>query len=319
MNQFTPIQIKYTEFANVNISGLINAIGALPDYWTLNNRGHREFRSESELYCTNKSDKLGVNAGILYLYLHILGPQKDGKVTLFLDDAVNYTHRSKRTVSNNLKTLQRKGYIYITPGALDDTYTIYITHYKYNAFAKSDSRYGYIVLSKDTLDSIVEIKDINTFRFAVRGLLNQVPGKQNSGMCDGCTYKEIKTMFPGYILKTKVLDLMQNKSIKQLFNISASESLKYFKIRPKTICDALALKKKRLSVHITAVKKIFSSMNLKYTNNIFKLSDSEIRDVGYLLFQYSTNEIKQAANRMFANYTRPEVKSVPALIRTLII
>ena len=318
MNQFTTIPINYTDFANVNISGLINAIGALPDYWFINKRGQREFRSEQTLYSTNKKDKLGVNAIILYLYLHILGPQKDGKITLFLDDALKYTNRSRRTLLNNLTTLQNKGYVHILPGVLEDTYTIYITHYKYNAFAKSDSRYGYIVMSKDTLDSLIEIKDINTLRFAVRGLLNQVPGKQNNGICDGCTYKEIKTLFPGYVLKKTIINLMQDTVVKKLFKISASESLKYFKIHANAVCDALTLKKKRLAANMDIAKTIFKSMNLKYINNTYKLSNSELRDIGYLLFQYSANSIKQDVSRMFANYTRTEVNSVPALIRTLI-
>ena len=319
MNQFPQIQTKYAEFANVNISGLINAIGALPDYWAINSRGTREFRSETELYHAKRENRLGVNAAILYLYLHILGPKKDGKVTLLLDEAAKYTGRSKRTVSNNLLSLQNKGYICIAPGALDDIYTIYITHYKYNEFVKQDIRLGFIVLSKSTLDSLVKVKDINTFRFAIRGLLNQVPGKQNNGLCNGCTYKEIKTLFPGYMLKSKVLDLMQSKVIKQLFNISASESLKYFKIKANEMCDALTLKQQQLVKHIETVKEIFKSLNLKYETNTFKLSKTELRDTGYLLFQYSVNDIKQAAARLFVNYTRKTVRSVPALLRSLII
>lgn len=319
MQNFKLLKTEYVSYANVSISGLLNAVGVQPDRWAINTRGTRVFLSESNIYNADRTKMLNANCGLLYLYLHMLGPNAYSKVTLVLEEASRCLKRSQRTVYNNLCILRRKGYINFIEGALDGTYDIFIEYYDDNKFAGKEPGKGFIVVSKDVFDKLICIRDVNTFRFAIRGLLNQVPGKQSNGLNTGCTIKEIKPFFPSYASKKFILNVMGSEAITNIFNISASKSLNYFKVSIKGVYDALTLKRKKLLDVEQEIKRTFDSMNAKYPQNKFLPTQQELRDLSKISLQKPITGIKQAIGKLFANYTRQTVKNMPALVRTLII
>lgn len=313
MNQELKImKPRYSSSVNVNMKSLINAIGHQRIHYNITSGGRPELIDESEIF--GSESILHTNSLLLYLYLHFLGPSSDATVLLDVQEASDFLGKTTRTIINNLKLLRKKGYINFEPGLLDGTYDVFLEYYSDNGLKKSQGGSGYIVLDRKVMDKLITFKKINPLRFAIRTLLNNVPGKQNFGMSTGCTMKELRYIFPTYTQRHDVLDILKDKTINELFSIRFGRTMNYLKVRVVDLYDSSAIRLKQLSDTRKKLKELFMSFNLKYPDNNFNPSNEELKNISNITLNYPYSSLKRAIERLYIYRKRSDIKNLPAYL-----
>lgn len=306
------INTNYSKIANISIKAIVNAIGKQPNYAKQNTNGTLTYVNESNAF--GAGEKLTRNAILTYSYLHFLNPNSNAHVLLDEAEAMSFLGLSKRTLRNNLGVLERRNYIRFVEGILDGTYDIYIEYYEENGLKASESGRGYLALPFTTFKSLLNLKTLNKLRFALRSLIDTVPGKQQIGLHDGCTLTSLLRCFPSYTRKKDLLNLFADQTLNKLLDIKVSVSYKYCTVRLKNPVDPKAElvenTKRKLS-------SLFTSLNLKHPENQFVPTAKELLDISKIAFRQPMQAIEAAIRKLYYNYSRDTVKNLPALIRTL--
>lgn len=315
MQELDYIIPQYADFANISIKALVNAIGKRANYAIENADGTRTYINETNAFGTG--EKLYGNAILLYMYLHFLGPNDNAHVLLDITEASGYLNLSTRTIKNNLNILRRKGYINYVNGVLYGTYDIFIEYYSENSLNAASGGRGYISVKGDTFRKLITIQKTNKLRFAIRGLLNSIPGKQNMGLASGCAIKDLMHIFPSYTKRKDVFAFFTDTDIKDLFSIKVSHSLSYCKIIVKASFDSCSLKVKHLEDAKKKVKDLFRSLEIKHKNNQFKPTSKEINDISKISLRIPLAQVETAIRKLYYAYSRDTIKNLPGLIRVL--
>lgn len=306
------IKPRYSSSVNVNTKALVNAIGHQRIHYNITAGGRPELIDESEIF--GSESILHTNSLLLYLYLHFLSPSSDATVLMDVQEAANFLGKTTRTIINNLKLLRKKGYINFEPGLLDGTYDVFIEYYSDNGMKKTQGGSGYIVLDRKVMDKLITFKTINPLRFAIRALLNNVPGKQNFGMSTGCTMKELRCIFPTYTQRHDVLTILKDKTINELFSIRFGRTLNYLKIRVVDLYDSTAIRLKQLADTRKKLKELFTSLDLKYPDNKFNPSSEEIKNISNITLNYPYATLTRAIERLYNYRRRSDIKNLPGYL-----
>lgn len=315
MQELDYIIPQYVNFANINIKALVNAVGKQSNYTIENADGTISYINELNAF--GIGEKLHANSLLLYIYLHFLGPNNNAHVLLDIVEASNFLNMSVRTLRNNLRILRRKGYINYINGILDDTYDIFIEYYQENNLNAISGGRGYISMTKNTFISLIAIHGTNKLRFAIRALLNDVPGKQNMGFSSGCSMKDLKRIFPSYTKKKEILNILSDTNIKRLFDIKVSRSMSYCQVIVKDNFSSHALKDELLKTAHQKIKQTFQSLEIKHQHNQFNPTAKELNDICKISLRTPLKQIETAIHKLYYNYSRATVKNLPGLIRVL--
>lgn len=304
---------KLASYANVNIKALVNAVGHRPTH-KLTVNGKIVYINEKNAFGSEAILKR--NALLLYIYLHFLKPDDNAHVLLDLTAAAKELQLSKRTILHNLSLLNKKNYIRYCEGLLEDTYDIHLEYYNLNGLEAKQGGRGYLVMSLANLKQLTSLKSINQTRFVLRGFLNEVPGKQNMRMENGCNINMLRQMFPSYTQLKDIFNILSDKMINTIFDIGVAESRKYVKIKLKTN-SAEKQRNEQLNKTIKNITMHFKSMNAKYPDNTFNPSSKEITDIAKITYKYPVELVKQAIQRVYLQYNKDNVSNLPALTRSI--
>ena len=310
------IKPRLATSVNVNIRALVKAVGIRPNYKEYDSN-KKIIRYINEKNAFGEGIALNRNAIFLYIYLHFLNVNSNAHTVLDIYEASQYLSIPKRTILYNMRVLNQKGYIRFCEGDLAGTYHIFIDYYADNSLSASNGGSGFIIITKSIFDKLRTLKTINSLRFAIRGLMNELPGKQNMGTKTGCNFDKLKTMFPSYIQLKEIYRILTNSTIKAMFDIAIAPSGKYIRIDASKTIDP---RKERQKIYATAEKEIrgfFDSMNLKHTDNQIHPNDKEFRDISKIALRVPMEYITAAVNQIFANQNGTPIRNLPAYIRTL--
>lgn len=305
----------YPKTANISITSLVNAIGKQPQYSVEHTDGSRCYVNETNAF--GSGEKLKTNAILLYIYIHFLSPDQNARARIDLSEASDYLSMSKRTLLNNLRILVHRGYICCVEGILEGTYDILIESYHTNGYTAKNGGRGYLTITAETFAHILTIRHINELRFAIRGLLNSVPGKQNCGLANGCSFRVIKGFFPTYTKRKDILEIMSSTNLNSLFDISLAKSLKYCTVKVRNDFDAHMLKNKIVADAQPKILKRFESLNAKHPDNQFNPTASELKDICNICLREPLERVLSAITRIYYSHTRSDISNLPAYIRTL--
>lgn len=305
----------YSKTASISITSLVNAIGKRPQYSVEREDGSRCYVNEKNAF--GSGEKLKTNAILLYIYIHFLSPDQNARTRIDLFEASDYLSMPKRTLLNNLRILVRRGYICCVEGVLEGTYDILIESYSANGDTAKNGGRGYLTMTTETFAQIRTIRRINELRFAIRGLLNSVPGKQNCGLANGCPFSVLKGFFPTYTKRKDILEIMSSTKLNSLFDISLAKSMKYCAVKVRDDFDARMLKNKIVADVQPKILKRFESLNAKYPDNQFNPTASELKDICNICLREPLERVLSAIARIYYSHTRSEIKNLPAYIRTL--
>jgi hypothetical protein len=218
----------------------------------------------------------------LYLLLHFFANANDGVTGMLnLDQLAQLTHRTVKTIIDALKRLQagnlvsilehpQKGYVIVQIVGVQDMY-----------MRRGAGGQGYIVCSKDTINTILSCKTINPLRTTLMALLQFNLGSVSSADVNidaKISLKDLSKCFPqsarpvdirracddeglfGQMLKRTETDLKQSLGVQ---------------VRPQ-----YNDKKKKRQRKIEAATKI--TMEIKTLNDIIKTTNTTIAESGHL-------------------------------------
>ena len=309
------IKQNYALSVNVSIAALVNASGRQDNYVRENINGSKTYINETNAF--GSGERLKFNSIILYIYLHFLGPNQNAHVLIDIDEASRYLSISKRTILNNLNILYRKEYIAFTEGILEGTYDVFLEYYSDNGVKASNSGRGYLAISQEIFQNLLKLRNTNMLRLALRSCLSTIPGKQNIGMETGCTLSSIKRLFPSYVKRKDIFEMFSNKLIQRILDIKVALSKKYCTIKVKTSYNPTNKRNSIITDAQSKLSSLFESLNLKHPYNQFKPDGKEMVDISKIALRVPLKSIETAIRKLYYNYTRAEVKNLPALIRTL--
>lgn len=315
MSSISLIKPRLSSSVNISIEALVKAVGMRPNCVDVIDNKIVYINEHNAFGCESTLNR---NALLLYMYLHFLDVNSEAHCVLDLYQAHKYLDLPERTILNNLRILSRKDYICFCPGVLDGTYDIFINYYTTKALPAKAGGKGFIVLSKILLDKIKKLPGINELRFAVRGFMNKIPGKQNMKLSDGCNMSKLKTMFPTYTQVKDIIKVMSNDVINSIFKINRSESSKYFKIRLLETYDAYAEKRKQFAKTEKQIRDYFGILNSEFAPKAVTINptDRQFKDMSKISSTCSIDSIKLAIKQIFTNFEFiSPIHNLPGLVR----
>ena len=216
-----------------------------------------------------------------------------------------------------MKILNRKGYLRFCEGDLSGTYHIFIDFYTDNNLPASRGGSGFITLTRNIFDKLRTLKTINALRFAIRGLMDQFPGKQNVGTSTGCDLSKLKTVFPSYTQVKDIYKILSNSTIKEMFDIAIAASGKYIKINATKSFDPRKERQELIAKSEKKIREFFDSMNLKYPDDQIHPNNKEFHDIGKIALRIPLDSITMAIKQVYVNNNGTPIRNLPAYIRTL--
>ncbi len=310
------IKPRLATSVNVNIRALVKAVGIRPNY-TEYNYDTKSIKYINEKNAFGDGIALNKNAILLYMYLHFLNVNANAHAVLDIYEASKYLSISERTVIHNMKILNHKGYLRFCEGDLSGTYHIFIDYYADNNLPASRGGSGFITLTRNIFDKLRTLRTINALRFAIRGLMDQFPGKQNVGTSTGCDLSKLKTVFPSYTQVKDIYKILSNSTIKEMFDIAIAASGKYIKINATKSFDPRKERQELIAKSEKKIREFFDSMNLKYPDDQIHPSKKEFHDIGKIALRIPLDNITMAIKQVYVNNNGTPIRNLPAYIRTL--
>ncbi|MDO5381282.1 MAG: hypothetical protein Q4F06_00975, partial [Eubacteriales bacterium] len=172
------------------------------------------------------------NALKLLLLLHFFHPDRFGIMkNLDVRTFAEKLHCNIKTIWNNLEILKRFTYISYSK---TDTYTITLILNDYENYylpANKNGR-GFLVLSKDLMDKIIEVDSLVTLRIFLRELISlDEPALKGIVSIDHKTIKEIRHMLPSYCKPCIIKKSVVKPS--EIFDVTVNDKSITFEINTK--------------------------------------------------------------------------------------
>lgn len=312
------IEQEYNVDASVSIKAIVNAVGKQSNYTVQRANGTIEYINEKNAFGDNC--KLNKNAIILYIYLHYLNPNQNAHVLLDIAEACDFLKMSERTVLNNLRILQRSGYIMYVSGILEGTYDIFIEFYTENGNTASQSGRGFVTIPLTLFNEIKVLNGLNKVRLALRSVINAFPGKQNSGLETGCSFSSLRRLFPVSTKKKDIINILEDTSLNKILKVEVSKALNYCKVKVKDTmhpASAASSKHKIAESALKNIRNLFKSLDIKHEQNQMRPTEKELRDISKITYRIPLQKVETAIRKVYYSYERSAIKNLPALIRSL--
>lgn len=157
-----------------------------------------KYINEKNMY-GNKPRLKSVAMKLLLLY-HFLSPDENGIIRSINPKSVaKYLQCHVRTIKNANAVLQKYDYImYCNDGLLSHSITVRIIGYDSYALPADKGGRGYATFSKDFLEELVKIKDINQLRILIRAALEADTKRNTQDIIIKENYSTLQGFLPGY-------------------------------------------------------------------------------------------------------------------------
>lgn len=184
------------------------------------------FYTETKVVYRNEKSRYGYkpplkrNALVLYLYLHFLNPDANGYVaSLEESEAAAVLGCSERTVENNMRLLQRNGYVAFAGTQIPGRLQVFITDYG-KAFLKAEEGgRGYLRISRELFESLSALPDVNSLRLALRTYAEESMTEMRQGRTSEKSVGEVKSRLPEYVTKKKLREILESEKFSSMFEV----------------------------------------------------------------------------------------------------
>ncbi len=216
-----------------------------------------------------------------------------------------------KTVRNNNKRLAELNYIYFTKISSDRFNVLLLDYNKYHLPANEGGR-GYIVMSSETLMKLLNIKNVNSLRIAIRNLVkfddNNV--KRTKTRKTSCTYDEISFFLPNYVNHKAIIDRMLDET-SSIFDFTKTKEKVSFVLKEEYNGKN---KRRKLSNKYKAYIKNYCEKRL------FPLTDKDYDDLIQMSLEYRFSTVITALDVAYKKYylANAEVKNYGGLVREII-
>lgn len=168
-----------------------------------------------------------------FILFHFLGVDKNGIIkNISINEMAEILDCTRKSVLNNIEILTKLGYIMSSRGLEEDLINIGIINYKDYFLEQSDGGTGYIEISKDLLDEIVSIKNVNSLRVLLRQLIaydntNYIPDSKRPAKF---TYRQYSNFLPDYINYKAIID-KNIANTQNVFDIKKEKNVVRFQLK----------------------------------------------------------------------------------------
>lgn len=267
--------------------------------------------------------ELKINALLLFMALHFLHPSTNGFVQMDREEIKDLLPLSDRTIQNNLRTLEKHGYISHTKGRYPGHYFIFISRYKEYFFKANRGGRGYITITRDIMQHLANMNDVNEIRLFLRLLIESVQhGRAFDGYVER-TFSEFRYMIPGYNTKARIEEWLNSPVFQAYFYINVKKYSVVF--RARTNCDPNKIVnemrtdcEERVKKSVNNINKIEKDREDKGENPCYMVvTESEYKDISKVSLKFPMEAIENAIRYIHDSYNRKfiKIKNLPSLVR----
>ena len=224
----------------------------------------------------------------LLLYYTLVFENNKITAPVTIEEVAEFIGTTKKTVYNNLDTLEKDKFIVINKFKGGVHQVLILDYPTYNKDKSNNEPYMYI--SKECLQNLMKIKNINALRLALIMLLKIDNMKAVKKTIKTISYSYLNNILPSYI--------HTNKQVKELLN-SLTSIFKITSDNPED--DELSYEQNQETIYITQDSITPDKMEheSEYFNEYFKkygktLSNMTMRDILQMCDQYGFTLVKEA-------------------------
>lgn len=280
------------------------------------------------------------NAIKLMLLLHFYHPDKHGILyNINVYELSNLLKCSIRTIWNNLDVLS--GYSYISYSKNDGhTISVILNDYeKYYLPANKNGR-GFIVMSRDLLDSLIQVESLISLRIILREIISlDDPSLKGQASVDYKKIQDIRPTLPSYCKPCIIKDSVVKPN--SIFNVSINDNIIRFEIKNNYVPKMQKAKMhdkliEELNLFImdfnssvaylnagNAITNYNDFFNVNNINIAFKpvyIKPIDVDDLATLALHYSLSLVIEALSAVYKEYILLDkpINNLPGLVSTII-
>lgn len=260
-------------------------------------------------YSSSRLSKMQIKQLMLY---HFMDVDSNGFIKyISINNISKILNCNAKTVLNNNMKFVSLGLIALSK--IDNKlFNLKLIGYDRYHLNKYDGGTGYVVMSKELLMSLMELKNVNSLRLEIRKLIKVDNDSLNNGNKDASsyTYKEIKRFLPGYIDCAKIKNEIASKHA-SAFDTIIDEDHVEFKLLEEF--NGKILKSKKQTVYTEKYKDILTDW--KFDEKDLK---QVIDDLVQMSFEYGFDKVAATVKQISSSPSKNEVDSICKLTRHLI-
>jgi hypothetical protein len=204
---------------------------------------------------TSSQKRLSRIGDLLYFTLHFLNVDKHGIIrNIDINDMATYLHCDVKTIINNIKILNDLGLIWFSP-ASKYKYTVKIVGYDTYHLTAREGGKGYMHITIDILNELIEIKNVNSLRafislmlkhdedrvsFNKKENIEKNKDKENIRQQENSkiTLKRLRSRLPGYINNVNIINVLGNTNVTKIFDIKFNNNIVSFRVKERYNIDS---------------------------------------------------------------------------------
>lgn len=283
------------------------------------------YTTEQKIY-VNEKNKYGIrhelkkNALLLFIYLHYLNPDKAGLVFVDIEHAAELLQCTERTVKNNLRLLDRHGYIVLdkTP-VFPGYYKLFISEYSTYFLPANKGGRGYCTMPAEHLTLLRDLININSIRLAIRNLIPETTvchtplGEQ--------PFVAIQRELPSYCSRRKILELTASEPFQKIFAVSSRKYFLHIKVRESYSLSNVVkdFKADCRNKVLNLVDKLQKEAKAQKSRYAILLLEEELNDICNIALKVPVKFILDAIRQVNEQYILQglKIESMGALVRTV--
>lgn len=276
------------------------------------------YHNEKNKYQTDKLFKNGTirfskSQVKQYLLYHFLTKNNSGIISHLKEtDIAKILGCSLRTVRNNNEFLCNNLYISVCHTLMPGVITVLLRGYKDRALPAEKGGRGYLVMTKESFETLLEIDDVNELRAQLRLLLSADDHKASDKKTSIPTsLKYIRRKLPKYITPKKIVELVSEPKNDSLFDIHYFKSNE-LRFKLKESFDPLSKKQELTNIFETNFKTYTEEINCV-------LEQKDYDDLVQMSFQYNYETVFGTLKYVSSKLIDESIKNVGGYIRDVII
>lgn len=258
---------------------------------------------------------------LLFLYAHFQAPDQMGHTYIDVDQAAQELGCDKKTIRNNLKLLNRYGYITLGQTPEPGLFQLFIKDYRSYFKKASENGRGYVTIAKEIFAELIGAESINEIRLILRNLLFSVENAVNEfkGRPMKRTYRELQRELPHYCTKKGIRKMLEKPAFEKLFEVAHEKKWVEVKVKdayaPQLVVERLRQECfKNVRAHVDKLNK---ECREKHTYPLH-VSAADLTDISYIGLRYPIEIILNAIDQIQKTMAiGTEIKELGALVRNI--
>lgn len=287
--------------ARIGKSFLISIIGVQCNF-----KNNNIYFNEANRFRINKNKKLSKLQIKQILLYHFLGVDNNGIVkNISINSIAQTLNCSTKSIKNNNKRLIELNYMCMA--LIDsDRFNILLMDYKHYHLPSYQGGTGYITMSKELMEEIINDSSVNSLRLKIRTLIAFDNKNIYSDTVEKAyySYNDLKRFLPYYLRSKNIINnLLDNKIF--LYNIEKDGI--YFRLK-----NEYNWKLTKENIIITFSEEI------KHNIEGLNIKDKEMQDLYQMSIQYGLDKVKNALDIIKNESKNITIRNIGGLTRSII-